>query len=129
MNILTFNSVEDAIRYIEMVVNQAMYDMADEMKEIMDTVTQEQVEGWTYQIFDSVIAQAYGREAIAEFTDNGHWVSWNGQSVGNPIKFLEAGTTVGRDASNIMEESFSKCQIEIPMKLKEYLLAAGIPIE
>ena len=74
---MTFNSVEDAIRYIEMVVNQAMYDMADEMKEIMDTVTQEQVEGWTYQIFDSVIAQAYGREAIAEFTDNGHWVSWN----------------------------------------------------
>ena len=38
---LTFNSVEDAIRYIEMVVNQAMYDMADEMKEIIDTFTYE----------------------------------------------------------------------------------------
>ena len=126
---LTFNSVEDAIRYIEMVVNQAMYDMADEMKEIMDTMTQETVEGGTYQICDSVIAHAYGKEAIAEFTDNGHWEAWNGQSVGSLIKFLGAGTTVGRGATNIMEESFSECQIEIPMKFKEYLLAAGIPIE
>ena len=106
-----------------------MYEMADEIKLIMDEVPQEQVEGWTFQIFDSVISQAGGLEAMAEFVDNGSWRSLiTGEEVGNPIKFLEAGTTWNRGASNIMDTSFDRAQTEIPDKLKAYLRARGIPV-
>lgn len=126
---MVFSDLESALAYIRMVVNQAMYEMADEIKLIMDEVTQEQVEGWTYQIFDSVISQAAGLEAMAEFVDNGSWVSLiTGEEVGNPIKFLEAGTTWNRGASNIMDTSFDRAQAEIPDKLKAYLRARGIPV-
>ena len=126
---MVFGDLESALAYIRMVVNQAMYEMADEIKLIMDEVTQEQVEGWTYQIFDSVISQAAGLEAMAEFVDNGSWVSLiTGEEVGNPIKFLEAGTTWNRGASNIMDTSFDRAQSEIPDKLKAYLRARGIPV-
>ena len=126
---MVFSDLESALAYIRMVVNQAMYEMADEIKLIMDEVTQEQVEGWTYQIFDSVISQAAGLEAMAEFVDNGSWVSLiTGEEVGNPIKFLEAGTTWNRGASNIMDTSFDRAQSEIPDKLKAYLRARGIPV-
>ena len=126
---MVFSDLESALRYIEMVLNQAMYEMGDEIKQIMDEVTQEQVEGWTFQIFDSVVAQAYGHEALAEFVDNGRWESLiTGESVGNPIKFLEAGTTWGKGATSIMDTSFGRAQIEIPEKLKEYLRARGIPV-
>ena len=126
---MVFSDLESALAYIRMVVNQAMYEMADEIKLIMDEVTQEQVEGWTYQIFDSVISQAAGLEAMAEFVDNGSWVSLiTGEEVGNPIKFLEAGTTWNRGASNIMDTSFGRAQTEIPDKLKAYLRARGIPV-
>ena len=126
---MVFSDLESALAYIRMVVNQAMYEMADEIKLIMDEVTQEQVEGWTYQIFDSVISQAAGLEAMAEFVDNGSWVSLiTGEEVGNPIKFLEAGTTWNRGASNIMDTSFDRAQTEIPDKLKAYLRARGIPV-
>ena len=126
---MVFSDLESALAYIEMVVNQAMYEMADEIKLIMDEVTQEQVKGWTYQIFDSVISQAGGLEAMAEFVDNGSWVSLiTGEDVGNPIKFLEAGTTWNRGATTIMDTSFGKAQAEIPDKLKAYLRARGIPV-
>ena len=126
---MVFSDLESALAYIRMVVNQAMYEMADEIKLIMDEVTQEQVEGWTYQIFDSVISQAAGLEAMAEFVDNGSWISLiTGEEVGNPIKFLEAGTTWNRGASNIMDTSFDRAQAEIPDKLKAYLRARGIPV-
>ena len=126
---MVFGDLESALAYIRMVVNQAMYEMADEIKLIMDEVTQEQIEGWTYQIFDSVISQATGLEAMAEFVDNGSWVSLiTGEEVGNPIKFLEAGTTWNRGASNIMDTSFGRAQAEIPDKLKAYLRARGIPV-
>lgn len=126
---MVFSDLESALAYIRMVVNQAMYEMADEIKLIMDEVTQEQVEGWTYQIFDSVISQAAGLEAMAEFVDNGHWESLiTGEEVGNPIKFLEAGTTWSRGATNIMDTSFDRAQSEIPDKLKAYLRARGIPV-
>lgn len=126
---MVFGDLESALAYIRMVVNQAMYEMADEIKLIMDEVTQEQVEGWTYQIFDSVISQAAGLEAMAEFVDNGSWVSLiTGEEVGNPIKFLEAGTTWNRGATSIMDTSFGRAQAEIPDKLKAYLRARGIPV-
>ena len=126
---MVFSDLESALAYIRMVVNQAMYEMADEIKLIMDEVTQEQVEGWTYQIFDSVISQAAGLEAMAEFVDNGSWVSLiTGEEVGNPIKFLEAGTTWNKGATNIMDTSFDRAQTEIPDKLKAYLRARGIPV-
>lgn len=126
---MVFGDLESALAYIRMVVNQAMYEMADEIKLIMDEVTQEQVEGWTFQIFDSVISQAAGLEAMAEFVDNGSWVSLiTGEEVGNPIKFLEAGTTWNRGATDIMDTSFGRAQAEIPDKLKAYLRARGIPV-
>ncbi|MGL4453107.1 MAG: hypothetical protein ACRCTZ_18250 [Sarcina sp.] len=127
---MIFNSIESVTAYVEMVLNSAMPKTGEDIKQIMDEVTQDQVKGWTYQMFDSVESDGYGHEAYAEFRDNGHWESIiTGESVGNPIKFLEAGTTWNRGASNIMDESFSRCKQEIPEKLKKYLVSRGIPIE
>lgn len=127
---MNFNDIDSAIRYIEMILNSAMPEMGEEIKLIMDEVTQQQVGGWTYQIFDSIESEGFGHEASAEFKDNARWESWvDGKSVGNPIKFLESGSTVGRDASNIMEESYGRCEIEIPEKLREYLMSKGLPIQ
>lgn len=127
---MEFNDLNSAMMYIEMIVNSAMPEMGEQIKLIMDEITQQQVGGWTNQIFDSVVSEGFGHEASAEFKDNARWESWvDNSSVGNPIKFLESGSTVGREASDIMETSQQRCEIEIPEKLKEYLQSKGITIE
>ena len=50
-------------------------------------------------------------------------------SVGNPIKFLEAGTTWNRGASNIMSTSLGIMESRIPIYFASQLRARGIPIQ
>lgn len=127
---MEFSSLQDAMAYIESSIANTMPEIAEEIKIIMKDVTDDQVEGWTNQIFNSVVPEADGKSAMASFKDNGHWESIiTGEEVGNPIKFLEAGTTWNRGASNIMDTSFGLSQEIIPEKLKDYLIALGIPIE
>ena len=68
--------------------------------------------------------------AESEFSDNGSWYSLiTGASVGNPIKFLEAGTTWNRGATSIMSTSLGIMESRIPIYFASQMRARGIPIE
>ena len=127
---MTFNSVEECISYIENAIRKCMGEISVEIKHIMDDVTREQIRGVTGQIFSSVIGQTEGMSASAGFENVGYWYSLvTGQSVGNPIKFLEAGTTWGRGATNIMDVALGRVEDEIPRTFLQLMRDMGIPIQ
>lgn len=126
---MVFSSVEECIAYIENAITSCMPPLSREIKIIMDDVTRSQVRGWSGQIFSSVQSNSGGMEAFAEFTDNGNWYSLiTKESVGNPIKFLEAGTTWNRGATTIMSTATARAESEIPQKFLALMRAKGIPI-
>lgn len=127
---MTFNSIEDCIEYIESCIEASMIRLSLEIKEIMDEVTRQQVRGWSNQIFSSVVADSDGMSAFASFEDRGKWYSLiSGDEVGNPIKFLEAGTTWNRSASNIMDVALGRAEDEIPQIFLQLMRKFGIPIQ
>ena len=127
---MVFSSVEEAVAYIQMCISASMPECAEEIKRIMDEVTQGQVTGWSGDIFSSVIPKSSGNSAEAGFEDTGGWFSLiTGEAVGNPIKFLEAGTTWNRGASNIMAESEGRAETEVTELLIQLLRGMGIPVE
>ena len=126
---MVFGSVGECIAYIEAAIQDCMPPLSIEIKRIMDEVTLGQVRGWSGQIFSSVIPSSGGMSAEASFEDRGGWYSLiTGQSVGNPIKFLEAGTTWNRGATSIMSTALGRCEGEIPQKFCALMRAHGIPI-
>lgn len=127
---MVFNNIEDCIEYIESCIEASMITVSFEIKNIMDEVTRQQVRGWSNQIFSSVIADSEDMTAFATFEDRGSWYSLiTGESVGNPIKFLEAGTTWNRGASNIMDVALGRAENEIPQLFVQLLRRFGIPIQ
>lgn len=128
---IIFNSIEECIAYIEKSISKCMRDISDEIKHIMDDVTREQVRGWSGQIFSSVVSDNGSNFASAEFQDTGRWYSLlnPNMEVGNPIKFLEAGTTWNRSPSNIMDVALSRCEEEIPQLFLQLMQNMGIPIQ
>ena len=126
---MVFGSVGECIAYIEAAIQDCMPPLSIEIKRIMDEVTLGQVRGWSGQIFSSVIPSSGGMSAEASFEDTGGWYSLiTGQSVGNPIKFLEAGTTWNKGATSIMSTALGRCEGEIPQKFCALMRAHGIPI-
>lgn len=127
---MVFDSIEDCIEYIESCIEASMIKISFEIKNIMDEVTRQQVRGWSNQIFSSVVADSEDMTAFATFEDRGGWYSLiTGESVGNPIKFLEAGTTWNRGASNIMDVALGRAESEIPQLFVQLLRRFGIPIQ
>lgn len=128
---MVFSSVGECIAYIENAIADCMPSIATEMKKYMDEVTRNQVRGWSGQIFKSVTTKNDGISAEAEFSDDaGKWYSLiTEESVGNPIKFLEAGTTWNRGASNIMSTSLEIIESRIPIYFVGLMRGKGIPIE
>ena len=127
---MVFSSVAECIAYIEGAIESCMPTLATEIKRIMDDVTRSQVIGWSGQIFSSVVESSGGMSAESEFSDNGSWYSLiTGASVGNPIKFLEAGTTWNRGATSIMSTSLGIMESRIPIYFASQMRARGIPIE
>lgn len=126
---MVFGSVGECIAYIEAAIQDCMPPLSIEIKRVMDEVTLGQVRGWSGQIFSSVVPSSGGMSAEASFEDTGGWYSLiTGQSVGNPIKFLEAGTTWNRGATSIMSTALGRCEGEIPQKFCALMRAHGIPI-
>lgn len=126
---MTFNSIEECINYIEKCISKCMRDISIEIKQIMDDTTRQQVRGWSGQIFSSVVSDSGSDFASAEFQDTGKWYSLiTGESVGNPIKFLEAGTTWNRSPSNIMDVALGRVENEIPRLFLQLMQGMGIPI-
>ena len=127
---MTFSSIEECISYIESCIEKCMVKLSLEIKQIMDEVTRQQVRGWSNQIFSSVVADSEGMSASAGFEETGKWYSLiTGDPVGNPIKFLEAGTTWNRGASNIMDVALGRAENEIPEKFVQLMRSYGIPIQ
>lgn len=127
---MTFNSIEECIEYIEDCIEASMIPLSFEIKQIIDEVTRQQVRGWSNQIFSSVVADSEDMCAFASFEDTGKWYSLiTGESVGNPIKFLEAGTTWNRNATNIMDVALGRTEKEIPQKFLQLMRRFGIPIQ
>lgn len=126
---MTFNSIEECINYIEKCISKCMRDISIEIKQIMDDTTRQQVRGWSGQIFSSVVSDSGSDFASAEFQDTGKWYSLiTGESVGNPIKFLEAGTTWNRSPSNIIDVALERCENEIPRLFLQLMQDMGIQI-
>lgn len=126
---MVFSSVEECIAYIENAISSCMPTLATEIKVIMDNVTSSQVRGWSGQIFSSVKESSSSMSAEAEFTDSGNWYSLiTGASVGNPIKFLEAGTTWNRGATSIMSTALGMAEGRIPPLFASLMASMGIPI-
>ena len=127
---MVFNSIEDCVEYIESCIEASMITISFEIKNIMDETTRNQVRGWSNQIFSSVVADSEDMTAFATFEDRGNWYSLvTGESVGNPIKFLEAGTTWNRGATNIMDIALGRAENEIPQLFVQLLRRFGIPIQ
>ena len=127
---MIFSSIEECISYIEGCIEKCMVRLSLEIKQIMDETTRQQVRGWSSQIFSSVVADSGGMSASAGFEETGKWYSLiTGASVGNPIKFLEAGTTFNRGASNIMDVALGRAESEIPEKFVQLMRSYGIPIQ
>ena len=127
---MVFNSIEDCIEYIESCIEASMITISFEIKNIMDETTRNQVRGWSNQIFSSVVADSEDMTAFATFEDRGYWYSLiTGESVGNPIKFLEANTTWNRGATNIMDVALGRAESEIPQLFVQLLRRFGIPIQ
>ena len=126
---MVFNSIEECLSYIESAIESCMKPLSDEIKKIMDDVTRSQVRGWSGQIFSSVQPKSGGMSAEASFENTGNWYSLiTGASVGNPIKFLEAGTTWNHGTTSIMSTAFGRCEKQIPQKFLQLMRAKGIPI-
>lgn len=127
---MTFNSLEDMINYIEKAQSSIMPDLADEIKTVIDKEVRNQVTGWSGQIFDSVVSHSTNNTAEAGFEDTGHWTSLiTGESVGNPIKFLESNSTWNREQSFIMDASEAEAEEVIPREYLQLMRSKGIPIK
>lgn len=128
---MVFNSISECIAYIESCIEKSMQPLSVEIKQMLDTITREQVRGYTNQIFSSVVAESGGMTASAGFEDTGAWYSLINPSmeVGNPIKFLEASTTWGRSGTSIMSTALGRAESEIPQKFLQLMRSMGIPIE
>lgn len=127
---MTFNSLEDMISYIEKAQSSVMPDLADEIKDVIDKEVRNQVKGWSGQIFDSVVSHSTSNTAEAGFEDTGNWTSLvTGDDVGNPIRFLESGSTWNREQSFIMDASEGEVENVIPREYLKLMRGKGVPIK
>ena len=114
---MVFGSVGECIAYIEAAIQDCMPPLSIEIKRVMDEVTLGQVRGWSGQIFSSVMPSSGGMSAEASFEDTGNWYSLiTGQSVGNPIKFLEV-----RSVQLGTEVQLALCQLHLVVVKEKYL--------
>ena len=127
---MIFNSLDEAVNFIKSSNRVAMEECSEEMKMILEKQMHDEIIGFSGQMFDSVVSHSTNNTAEAGFEDTGHWTSLiTGESVGNPIKFTEAGTTWGKDATNIMINATETCENEIPREYKSIMNRLGVPIK
>ena len=145
---MIFNSLDDVISYINSICSTAMNPMGERMEEIMKNELMHQVYASytpnqyerTGQLEDTPnIALIDSDSVTVEFQDNGDWKDVPSGNHAFPISRFEQGQVWAEGggknnpkylpATNIMDESFSKCQSDIPPLLAEFLKSRGIPIK
>lgn len=135
---MEFSSLEDLVSYVEKMNSVAMYEVGEEMKDIMKDETHKQVyqayspEEYqrTYDLMNSIDVVSLGKDFVeTEFQDNGGWYSVKYGSHFHAIKGLEDGATWGRSGTNLMSESESRIESEIPREYKKIMNGLGVPMK
>lgn len=145
---MTFNSLDDIVAYIESIVATGMNEMGHEMEEIMKNEIMHQIYASyspnqykrTGQMENSPGIVEVDKDSVTvEFRDNGGWTDIKTGNHAFPMERFESGKVWSKGhtdenpsylpATNIMEESVSKCESEIPRLLVNFLRSRGIPIE
>lgn len=142
---MKFSSLEEMISYIEKAQSKATRDMGEEMVDIMKDEIEKQVYSAyspsdysrTMQLLDSPqIKYSDSNYVSVEFMNMGDWKShgygMSGYNGGGspffPMYGLEHGGIWGRGTTNIMDESTSKIEDEIPKCYRDSMNSMGIPI-
>lgn len=142
---MKFSSLEEMIAHIEKAQSTATKNMGVEMVEIMKEEVQQQVYGSysprdynrTMQLLNSPQITNSGNNYVSvAFMMMGDWKSQGygmssysgGGSPFFPMYGLEHGGVWGRGTTNIMDESVSRIETEIPKCYRDTMSSMGIPI-
>ena len=148
---MNFNSIDEAVNYIKDICANGLDDMADKMKKIMQEEIEEQIyndhkpEYYTRtNQLKNTPETTIGKDTVdVELMDNGDWTSFKKKHF-FPMFAWEVPDKPNRNSSyvyrsktqnggyypktNIVEESYNKCNQEIPIKFKEYLIGKGLDV-
>lgn len=123
-----------------------MNEMGENMKDIMKSELMEQIYAdhepieyqRTGQLEDTAnITEVNQNSVTVEFLDNGNWKSTLTGERFFPLEGWEAGKVWKKkngaffdyyDPTRIMEESYNRCQTEIPEQFKQYLRSKGLNV-
>lgn len=143
---MVVQNVQEAINYIRATCATGMNEMGDKMKDIMKSELMEQIYAdhepsvyqRTGQLEDSAnITEVNQNSVTVEFLDNGDWKSALTGERFFPLEGWEAGKVWKKkngaffdyyDPTRIMEESYNRCQTEIPEQFKQYLISKGLNV-
>lgn len=144
---MNFNSIDDAIKYIEGVCQNGLKSMGKEMTDIMEDEIFNQIYldhipkyyERTGDLLDTPKATVSTNNVSAEFEDNGDWSSVRkGHPHFFPLIAWEETGTVWRSKDDgggfypktkIVNKSYQRCDKEIPPKFKEYLIKKGLDVK
>lgn len=139
---MTFNSIEEAIAYIEGAVSKAMPMMGDEIELIMQEAITSDIYSdhgnttgtRTGQLLESPkMTHTYADGVEVEYLDNGDWESAITGEHFFPLEGFKSGSVWspggGNYSADPIQTAFEKCQQEIPEKLVDLLRSLGITIE
>lgn len=138
---MTFNSIEEAITYIEGVVSGAMPVMGNEMRLIMKEAIETEIYNdhenttgtRTGQLGECAdIVETTNSSVTTEYRDSGSWSSAISGEKFFPLEGYLAGSVWGKNGTyynaDPTTEAFFKANEEIPEKLKQYLISMGIDV-
>ena len=138
---MTFNSIEDAMRYIESAVASSMTQMGEEMKLIMKESIEKEIYNHhgnttgtrTGQLGNCAeIVEMNNNSVSTEYMDKGNWSSAITDEKFFPLEGFLSGSVWapgGYYQSDPTTEAFFECNEKIPEQLKARLRSMGIPIE
>lgn len=144
---MNFDSIEEAVKYIEGLVPEGLNSVKDDFIDIMQKEIETQIYKHhkpeiyerTEQLRNTPTATVNNNYLHAEFEDNGDWTSWKKP---HPhffpmIAWDEWGSVIRSenqgggtyDKTNILLKSYQKCDEEIPPKFKQFLISKGLNVK
>ena len=139
---MDFNSINEAIAFIENAVASSLPQMGEEMKLIMKESIDKEIYNHhgnntgtrTGQLGNCAeIVEIDNKGVATEYTDKGSWTSAITGEKFFPLEGFLAGSVWapggGYYQADPTTEAFFECNERIPNELKSYLQNLGIPIE
>lgn len=137
---MTFNSIDEMRKYVLSIMNDCAYLTSERMLEIMKQQIEDAYNSYSPSMYVRTgdllntpqRISANSRGIKTAFVDNGGWYSLVGQTKGHhffALEGLEAGTSWGRDATDIYQNSVDICHIEIGDFYVDCMKKFGVPIK